>query len=51
MDIKEQEKKDRSSLEFDKGTTRNDYKLLVDKLKSIKEIINLLEKKFLKKEM
>ena len=46
---KEQEK-DMSSLEFDKGHTRNDYKSLVEKLKSIKEIINALEKKFLQKE-
>ena len=47
MDIKEQEKKDRSSLEFDKGQTRNDYKFLVQKLKNIKQIITLLENKFL----
>ena len=46
MDNKEQEK-DISSLEFDKGKTRNDYKLLVHKLKNIKEIITLLENKFL----
>ena len=50
MDNKEQEK-DISSLEFDKGKTRNDYKLLVHKLKNIKEIITLLENKFLQKEM
>ena len=50
MDNKEQ-KKDISSLEFDKSNTGNDYKLLVQKLKSIKEIINLLEKKFLQEEM
>ena len=29
----------------------NDYKFLAQKLKSIKEIINLLEKKFLQKEI
>ena len=46
MDNKEQEK-DISSLEFDKDKTRNDYKFLVQKLKNIKEIITLLEKKFL----
>ena len=46
MDNKEQEK-DISSLEFDKGKTRNDYNFLVQKLKNIKEIITLLENKFL----
>ena len=50
MDNKEQEK-DISSLEFDKGKARNDYKFLVQKLKNIKEIITLLENKFLKKEI
>ena len=50
MDNKEQEK-DISSLEFDKGKTRNDYKFLAQKLKSIKEIINLLEKTFIQKEI
>ena len=50
MDNKEQEK-DISSCEFDKGKTRNDYKFLVQKLKNIKEIITLLENKFLQKEM
>ena len=50
MDNKEQEK-DISSLEFDKGKTRNDYKLLVQKLKNIKEMITLSENKFLQKEM
>ena len=50
MDNKEQEK-DTSSLEFDKGKTRNDYKFLLQKLTSMKEIINLLEKNFLQKEM
>ena len=50
MDNKQQEK-DISSLEFDKGKTRNDYKFLVQKLKSMNENINLLEKKFLQKEM
>ena len=46
MDNKEQEK-DVSSLEFDKGKIRNDYKFLVQKLKNIKQIITLLENKFL----
>ncbi len=50
MDNKEQEK-NISSLEFDKDKTRNDYKFLVQKLKNIKEIITLLENKFLQKEM
>ena len=43
--------KDISSLEFDKGKTPNDYKFLLQKLKSMKEIINLLEKNFLQKEI
>ena len=46
MDNKEQAK-DISSLEFDKGQIRNDYKFLVQKLKNIKQIITLLENKFL----
>ena len=50
MDNKEQEK-DISSFEFDKDKTRNDFKFLVQKLKNIKEIIILLENKFLQKEM
>ena len=50
MDNKEQEK-DISSLGFDQGRTRNDYKFLVQKLKNIKEIITLLENKFLQKEI
>ena len=50
MENKEQEKKISSS-EFDKGKTRNDYKFLVQKLKSIKDNINLLERQFLKEEL
>ena len=50
MDNKEQEK-DISNLGFDKAQDSHDIKFLVQKLKSIKEIINLLEKKFLEKEM
>ena len=50
MDNKEQGK-DISSLEFEKGKTLNDYKFLIQKLKSIKQIINLLEKKFFQKEI
>ena len=50
MDNKEQEK-DITSLEYGKSEIRNDYEFLVQKLKSIKEIINLLEKKFSQKEM
>ncbi len=45
MDNKELEK-DISSSKFDKGETQNEYKCLVQKLKSIKESINLIEKKF-----
>ena len=52
MDKQElEQEKDILSAEYDKGKTPSDYKFLVQKLKSIKEIINLLEKKFLKKEM
>ncbi len=50
MEKKDQEK-DISTLEFEKGKTHSDYQFLVQKLKSIKEIINLLEKGFLQKEM
>ena len=50
MDNKEQEK-NISSLEYDKSEIRNDYEFLVQKLKSIKEIINLLEEKFSQKQM
>ena len=50
MENKEQER-EFSSAEFEQGKSQNDYKFLVQKLKSIKEIIYLLEKKFLQKEM
>ena len=44
MDNKKQEN-DILNFELDKGKTRNDYKFLAQKLKNMKEIINLLEKK------
>ena len=50
MDNKEQEK-DTLSLGLDSGKNSNDNEFLVQKLKSIKEIINLLEKNFSQKEM
>ena len=50
MDKKEKEQ-NISNLKFDKDKTRNDYEFLVQKLKSIKEIIDLLENNFLQKEM
>ena len=50
MDTEEQEK-DISNLEFDEDKSPNDYKFLVQKLKNMKNIINLLENKFLKKEI
>tara|TARA_Y100000994_G_C15584263_1_gene397846 strand:+ start:96 stop:248 length:153 start_codon:yes stop_codon:yes gene_type:complete len=50
MDNKDQEK-NTSNLEFDKGKLPNDYKFLLQKLRSIREIINLLENNFLKKEI
>ena len=37
--------------EFEKNNNLNDYKFLVQKLKSISDNINLLEKKFLNKEI
>ena len=43
--------KDKSNLEFGKSELPNDYKFLVQKLKSVSEIINLLEKNFLNKEI
>ena len=49
MDNKDQEKKI-SNFDFNKGDFPNDYKFLVQKLKSIKESINWLEKNFLEKE-
>ena len=50
MDNKEQEK-NISSLEFDKGKPPNEYQSLIQKLRSIKKIINLLEKNFSQKEI
>ena len=44
MDYTEQEK-DKSSLEVENATLQSDYKFLAKKLKTIKESINLLEKK------
>ncbi len=49
MDDKDQ--KDISNLEFNKGDFSNDYKLLVKKLKSIKNIIQILEKNFLQRDI
>ena len=46
MNNKEQQKKI-SSLEFGKENQSNDYKFLINKLKTIKESIILLEKNFL----
>ncbi len=46
MDFKEQES-DKTDLEYDGRKISNNYKNLVQKLKSMREIINLLEKKFL----
>tara|TARA_B100000941_G_C28222979_1_gene407631 strand:- start:170 stop:334 length:165 start_codon:yes stop_codon:yes gene_type:complete len=49
MNNKEQEK-DTSSSDLDKDNIPNDYNLLLQKLLSIKSIINLLEKNYLDKE-
>tara|TARA_Y100000991_G_C21828022_1_gene286835 strand:+ start:41 stop:193 length:153 start_codon:yes stop_codon:yes gene_type:complete len=43
--------KDLPSVEFNKDDYSDDYKFLVQKLKSIKAYINLLEKNFLDKEI
>ena len=40
-----------SNMEFNKSHLPNDYKFLLQKLKSIKDRINLLEKDFLEKEI
>ena len=50
MDNKDKEQ-DISNSELNKENRQNDYKFLVHKLKSIKEIINMLEKHFLEKEI
>ena len=42
---------DISSLEDNKGNLQKDYKFLVQKLKSIKDIIGILEKNLLEKEI
>ena len=42
--------KDKSNFDFNRSNFANDYKILVQKLKSIKETISLLEKNFLEKE-
>ena len=47
----DKQEKDILSVDYDESNIPSDYKFLVKKLKSIKEIINLLEKKFLKKEL
>ena len=49
MDNKDHEK-DISNFDFNSANFSNDYRFLVQKLKSIKETINLLEKNFLEKE-
>ncbi len=43
------DQKDISNLEYNKGNFPKDYKYLVQKLKSIKKIIDMLEKNLLKK--
>ena len=45
------EKNDIPNWEFHNDNKLNDYKFLVQKLKSIKDIISTLEKKFLRKEI
>ena len=48
MDNKDQ--KDISNLEFNQANLLNDYKFLIQKLKSIKDTIDMLEKKICEKE-
>ena len=43
--------KEISNMEFNKANLPNDYKFLLQKLKSIKDKINLLEKFFLETEL
>ena len=50
MNTKEQ-KKDISNIKVDHGKFQNDYKVLVQKLKSIKDTINLLEKYSLERDL
>ena len=50
MDYTKEQDKDLESSEVDKDNLSNDYKFLVQKLKSISESIYLLEKNFLDKE-
>ena len=50
MDNKKHEK-DKLNLEYDKNKIPNDYNFLVKKLRSIREIIHLIEKNFLDKEI
>ena len=50
MNYKEKED-DTSNLEFDKSKLSKDYKFLVQKLKSIRKNINLLEKNFFENEI
>ena len=45
------DQKDISNLEYNKGNIPKDYKFLAQKLKSIKKIIDMLEKNLLKKEI
>ena len=52
MNYKEKEQEDdTSNVEFDKSKLSRDYKYLVQKLKSIRKNINLLEKNFFEKEI
>ena len=45
------DQKEISNLEYNKSNFPKDYKFLVQKLKSIKRIIDMLEKDFLEKEI
>ena len=45
------DQKEISNLEYNNGNFPKDYKFLVQKLKSIKEIIGILEKNLLEKDI
>ena len=49
--MENKDQKDISNLKYNEGNLTNDYKFLVQKLKSIKYIIKILEKNFLEKDI
>ena len=51
MELMDNTKKEIKSDEFNKNNHSNDYDLLIQKLKSIRKSVNLLEKNFLNKKI